>query len=149
MEYSEIKQVKKLCEELFSEPDWREVVENLSSDEGSEDFEVDGVRFIDSDSIDKIQQEELGSDTYILGCFNSWFLASVLDIDEDVIIALQECEKFEAVGKLVISSGKLAELQEAYASADGYGHHFNRYDFGEEGFRIPSYNKLYYVFDNH
>lgn len=142
MKLSQIKEVKEFCKvDLFSTPDWREVVAHIADED--EDFEVDGVRFIHKDAIDGIQQNELSGDKYILGCFNDWFIADVLGIDVDVIQAMQKAEAFEAIGKLIISMGKLEELQEAYASTDGYGHHFNQYDFGEE--QIGEY----YVFDNH
>ena len=145
MKYSQTKQVKSFCESLHSEPDWREVIGNIS--QGLDDFEVDNVRFINSDSIDSIQQEELSNDLYHLGCFNACFIAEVTGIDQDVIEAMQKVEAYEAVGKLIISMGKLEELQQSYASADGYGHHFNRYDGNEEELRIDG--KMYHVFDNH
>lgn len=143
--YTQIKNIKTFCEGLLSEPNWREVVENIVSYE--EDFKVDNVRFIHSDDIDEIQQEELKSDLYVLGCFNAWFLAGVLDIDSDVIEAMQEAEAFEAIGKLIVSMDKVDELQEKYASVDGYGHHFNHYDGNEDELTIDSNN--YFVFDNH
>ena len=129
MTFSEIKE---LIEELESidVTEWREVFEAMEA--GEDDFEVENYRFINEDEIDEIQQEEMKGDEYILGCFNSWFLASVLDIDEDVIVAMQKAEAFEAVGKLVLSLGKLEELQEEYASVDGYGHHFNPWDGSDE-----------------
>jgi hypothetical protein len=144
MKYSQIKQVKAFCESLHSEPDWREVTSNIN--QGLNDFEVDNVRFISSCSIDSIQQDELSSDLYCLGCFNACYIAEVTGIDQDAIEAMQKAEVFEAVGKLIISLDKLEELQYAYASADGYGHHFNSYDFGEEELRIDG--KMYHVFDN-
>lgn len=100
-------------------------------EEDIRDFEVDDFRFIHQDDIDQIQQEELSSDEYVLGCFKSWFLADVLDIDLEVIESMQEAEAFEAIGKLVISMDKLGQLQEGYTYADGYGHHFSRYDGSE------------------
>lgn len=144
MKFSEIKTVRKFCESLTSSPDWREVIESIES--GEDDFEVDGVRFISDSTIDQIQQDELSSDEYILGCFNASFLAGILNIDQDVIDAMQKAEAYEAVGKLIISLGKLEELQAEYASADGYGHHFNSYDFGEEELMIGE--SFYHVFDN-
>lgn len=89
-------------------------------------------RFIREDAIDAIMQDELSADEYILGCFNDWFLADVLDMDIDVIQAMQKADAYEALGKLVISTGKLQELQKKYVQADGYGHHFAHYD-GFEG----------------
>ena len=145
MKFSEIKRLKAFCGFLCSEPCWREVLECILS--GENDFTVSNVRFIESDSIDEIQQTELGADDYTLGCFNAWFLSDILEIDQEAMEAMQQAEAFEAIGKLVKSLDKLEELQTAYASADGYGHHFNGYDFGEEELHIGS--NSYYVFDNH
>jgi hypothetical protein len=145
MKYSDCKELRRFCESLFSTPDWREVAENIEDQE--DDFEVGGVRFIADSAIDDIQAEELGSDEYILGCFNAEFLAGVLGIDLDVIEAMQKAEAYEAIGKLVKSLGKLEELQQEYSAADGYGHHFNSYDFGEESITIDG--REYHVFDNH
>ena len=145
MKFSQIKQVKSFCANLFSTPDWREVVTNIEN--GDDDFEVDNVRFISSNEIDNIQEDELGNDEYCLGCFNANFLADVLGIDQEVIEAMQKAEAYEAIGKLIISLGRLGELQQQYSSADGYGHHFNGYDFGEEEFSVDG--TLYHVFDNH
>lgn len=144
MKFSDIKKIRSFCEKLDSAPDWREVVECIASD--APDFEVSGVRFISEQHIDRIQQDELQCDVYVLGCFNAWFLADVLDIDQDVIESMQKAEAFEAIGKLIISMGKLATLQEGYVSADGYGPHFNQYDGGEDTIDTP--HGLFYVFDN-
>ena len=113
----------------FDVEDCRAFAESLN--DGETDFEVGTVRFIETDAIDAVMADELSGDEYVLGCFNAWFLANVLEIDQDVIEAMQSSEAFEAIGKLVISLGKLEELQKAYAGADGYGHHFNHYDGGE------------------
>lgn len=145
MNYSECKAIKNFCADLFSTPDWREVVAEIEN--GAADFEVDGVRFINSADIDRIQCEELSNDVYCLGCFNAWFIADVLGIDQDVIEAMQKAEAFEAIGKLIISLDKLEELQAAYVSADGYGQYFNHYDGGEEELAIDG--ESFHVFDNH
>ena len=156
--YTQLKDVKTFCAALHSAPDFKEVVTSLTeyatpdtivdhNDSMPDDFEVDNVRFIRYDAIDSIQEQELGSDLYMLGCFNSGFLASALDIDEDVIVALQAAEAYEALGKMIISMGKLEEVQQGYSSADGYGHHFNHYDFGEESVSFAGTD--YFVFDNH
>lgn len=141
---SEVKTIREFCDDLFSQPDWREVITEWR--DGSDNFEVDGVRFISDDVIDETLAEEIGNDDYVLGCFNAWFLADVLEIDQDAIEAMQKAEAFEAVGKLIKSMGKLEELAEAYARADGYGHHFNGYDFSEKEIRISG--TLFHVFDN-
>jgi hypothetical protein len=103
------------------------------------DFEVDGYRFIHENVIDSVQQTELSNDEYILGCFNASFLSGIINIDQDVIVAMQHAEAYEAVGKLVISLGYLADLQAEYSSADGYGHHFAHYDHEEHNI-----NDFYY-----
>lgn len=145
MKFSDIRKIRAFCKKLDSTPAWRDVVGNITS--GKIDFDVDGVRFISEQHIDRIQQNELKSDLYVLGCFNALFLADVLDIDQDVIDSMQKAEAYEAIGKLIISMNKLATLQEGYASADGYGHHFNYYDGGEDTIDTP--HGLFYVFDNH
>ena len=110
--------------------DVREVVENII--EESEDFEVDDYRFIHEGAIDMIMEDDIGSDDYMLGCFNAHFLADALDIDQDVIDAMQKAEAFEAIGKLAHSLGKIKTIQEMAVSWDGYGHHFSHYDGSEE-----------------
>lgn len=145
MKLSTIKTIRKVCANMLSSPDWREVVAGIESE--SDDFEVDGVRFISDDVILETLADELGSDEYILGCFNADFLAGIIGIASDVIEAMQKVEAFEAVGKLVKSLGKLEEVASEYASADGYGHHFNSYDFGEVELSVGG--KLYHCFDNH
>lgn len=145
MKYSELKAIKSFCnDDLVSQPDWREVVNNIEGEES--DFEVDNVRFIDADYIDEVMQDELASDNYALGCFNDWFIADVTGIDSDVIKSMQKAGAHEAIGKLIKSLGKLEELQQQYASADSYGHHFNHYDFSEETINVCG--RTYYVFDN-
>jgi hypothetical protein len=125
MLYSEIKEVKELVED-----EWRDAVESIAMEE--EDFEIGNYRFICQDKIDEIQQDELSWEPYLLGCFSDWFLAGILNLDIDVIQELQKAEAFEALGKMVLSMDKLEELQQEYASCDGYGHHFSSYDGSEE-----------------
>lgn len=143
MKYSEIKNLKSFCENLHSEPNWRDVLSNIL--DGESDFEVDNVRFIETDSIDEIQQDELLSDLYVLGCFNADFLSGYLPLDADDIKNIQDAGAFEAIGKMCKS--EIESIQQGYASADGYGHHFNHYDFSEEELSING--NLYHVFDNH
>ena len=110
--------------------DTRDAVEGMLANEP--DFEVDNYRFIRDDTIDEIQQEELARDPYILGCFNAWFLADILNVSTDTIEAMQKSEAFEGIGQWIIDAGKVSDLQQSYVSADGYGHHFNYYDSSEE-----------------
>lgn len=143
MKLSEIKKVKSFCAGLLSEPDWKEVIENIESDE--DDFEVDGVRFINDSAIDEIQQKELLSDLYCLGCFNANFLSGYLPLDANDIKNIQNAGAYEAIGKL--AANQIKDIQQGYASADGYGHHFNSYDGNKEELSING--NLYHVFDNH
>jgi len=146
MKFSALKEVKEFTEyTLHSQPDWREVVENIEAK--WDDFEVDNVRFIKDSEIDKILADELENDLYCLGCFTSSFIADFTGIDLDVVEALQEAEAFEALGKLIVKSCDLEYFASAYASVDGYGHHFNRYDGGEEELNVNGVT--YLVFDNH
>ncbi len=145
---STIKTLKSFCEDLHSQPDFREVLESIVS--GEDDFEVDNVRFIKSESILSIMADEIFSDDYILGCFNASFIAENSNLPIEMIEACQECEAFEAIGKALNNMFDQEEKEsfcEYYAGSDGYGHHFNGYDFGEEELNINGI--LYHVFDQH
>ena len=127
----DFKQCRAICAELentLGVYNWREVIEEIKK--GNDDFEVAGYRFINRDEIDQVQQEELESDPYILGCFSDWLLADILNMPIEAIEALQKHD-FEIVGKMVVDLGKVAELQEQYVRHDGYGHHFAHYDHEE------------------
>lgn len=105
---------------------------NDSIEIDSNDFEVDGYRFILKLDIDEIQLQELSNDEYILGCFNASFLESIIDWPIEAIEATQEAEKYEVIGRFIIqNAGMLQTLQAEYSAIDGYGHHFAHYD-GEE-----------------
>lgn len=139
IKYSEIKALRDIVGD-----DWREFV-GMHPFSDSDEFCSDGnYRMIAAGAIDSIMREELVNDEYILGCFNAEFLAKVLGIDEDVIQAMQAAEAYEAVGRLVISMGKIEQLQQDYAAADGYGHHFSHYDFSEEETALGG--QQYYIF---
>lgn len=143
--FTDTLKLARFCKTLHSEPDFREVIGCI--EDGETDFEVDDVRFISDETILEVLAEELSSDEYMLGCFASWFIADQTGVDSDVIDAMQKAEAFEAVGKLILSLCDMEAFAEAYASADGYGHHFNRYDGSEE--EITYNGTLYHVFDNH
>ena len=137
--FSYAKEIKARLSEIGCD-DWREYIEQ--SESGKADFTIGDYRFIHDDVIDNTMAEELGDDEYLLGSFNAWFLASILDLEEHEIEGIQsKCP--EALGKLIKATGKLEELQKDYASADGYGHHFAHYDHEEHelplgfyGFRV-------------
>lgn len=122
---SECREIFNLCKDLSI--DFKETLENIANDEI--DFEVENYRFINQDDIDEIQEEELKSDPYIVGCFNAWFLADILQTSTEAIEKIQEADGYEGLGEMIVNnSDYLTELQENYASSDGYGHHFNHYD---------------------
>lgn len=143
MNYSEIKQIKSFCETLSSNPFWREVVSNIDLKE--DDFEVDGVRFINDEIIKDILEDELASDEYILGSFSDWSISEATGWPLFLIELAQKNGEYEELGKAMTGS-HVAELASLLISHDGYGHHFNRYDGSEEEFSINGI--LYHVFDN-
>lgn len=126
-ELFELKSAAKFAEDLAI--DRTEMLRGII--DGEDDFEVENYRFISEDAIDEIMADELENDAYILGCFNAHFLASVTNLSVDIIQALQEAEKFEALGKHIIDNDYVRGphgLQATYAAEDGYGHHFAGYD---------------------
>lgn len=124
MNYHHIKQIKEFCDEISVS--YREVVISIAGEEN--DFEIDNYRFIKEDSIDKIQQDELESDPYILGCFNDWFIADNTDLSYDIVKALQEAGNYTALGQHIIDNDYVSDMQLEYARLDTYGHHFAHYD---------------------
>jgi hypothetical protein len=120
--YSNLKTIIEFCNE--NSIDFKTVINSILSDDN--DFEVDGYRFIHEDDIDKIQCDELKSDTYILGCFNADFLADIIPIPYKAIIAMQKAECYSELGE--ICEDYINEIQEEYSRLDGYGHHFSHYD---------------------
>ena len=118
---------------------------DMAGDCGDRDFEYNGFRFIHETDIDDTMADELSNDEYVLGCFNSGFLASLCNIDQEVFYCLQKSEAFEACGKLILNVIDMQDLVRAYANADGYGHHFSHYDHSENYITINNVN--YYVFN--
>ena len=145
MKYSQIKALKTFTTSLFSEPCYKEVLENVLNN--ADDFEIENVRFIKADRIDDIQAEELTNDLYCLGCFNASFISEQTGIDQELIDIIQSAEGFEKLGEYIENNCDMVEFAQAYSSVDGYGHHFNGYDFGEEEITINGID--YLVFDNH
>ena len=81
MLYSEIKHIRELVGN-----EWRNVVEQMQS---SSDVYEGCYRFIEASEIDQILGEELASDPYVLGCFNAWFIADILDIETEAVTDMQ------------------------------------------------------------
>ena len=105
---AEIKEVKELVD------DWREAVTSMSEDES--DFEVDNYRFILKCDIDEVMTD-------------AHFIADIIGLSCEVIEKAQESESFELLGELMIKD--IEEVQSAYVSSEGYGHHFGHYDCNE------------------
>ena len=115
----------------FDREDCCKIMHEMRDD--SDDFEVANHRFIKADGIDQIMQDELSSDTYTLGCFAPWFIADILDISTDAVEKIQKANAYDAydgLGEMMLPH--IAKVQAEYASADGYGHHFNHYDGNED-----------------
>jgi len=125
MKLSQLRDVKELSNEL--DIDFRELVEQLIDE--VDDFEMEDYRFIKVSEIDTIQQDELKSDLYILGCFNADFIEDNTNLSLKVIQALQKAEAFEELGELIVDD--IETIQSEYVRMDGYGHHFGRYDGNE------------------
>ena len=125
MKTKELKTLIDFCKDLqFNPSEYKEVYNEMQED--NEDFEVSDYRFIHTDAIDQILKEELSSDTYILGCFNDWFLSDCSGLNIRVIQALQKAEAYEELGELMLEH--IEEIASEYSRLDGYGHHFAHYD---------------------
>lgn len=138
MKLSQLRDVKNLSNEL--DIDFRELTEQITDE--NYDFEIDNYRFIKVSEIDTIQQDELKSDLYILGCFFDWFIADNTNLSLKVIQALQKAEAFEELGELMLDDIEI--IQSEYSRLDGYGHHFGRYDGNE--YEITLNDVEYYYF---
>ncbi len=119
---------------LIGQDNWRSALEQIM--QGNEDFysDDDCWRIIKADCAMDVLVSELESDEYLLGSFNSWFLADVTNLPESVFQILQKSEAYEAIGELIISLGKVDELAQEYVRHDGSGHHFSHYDGNEHSF---------------
>jgi len=147
VKFSAIKALKTFCEDLISEPCFREVLTCILNEET--DFEVDNVRFITDETILSVMADEIFADDYFLGSFNASFIAENSPLPIEMIEACQESEAFEAIGKglnAILDQDEKESFCEDYASADGYGHHFNHYDGEEE--ELGFNGVTFHVFDN-
>lgn len=144
MKYSTSKQIRTFCDDLVSTPAWREVVESIAT--GEQDFEVDGVRFIHDDVIVRTLVEELSGDRYIVGCSAAWCIAEATGWPLVLIKAAQKGGAYAEIGA-AMNTDQVRKLAEIYSRADGFGHHFNVYDGGEEELNVDGFG-LFHVFDN-
>ena len=115
MKLSQLRDVKNLSNEL--DIDFRELTEQIINE--VDDFEMEDYRFIKVSEIDTIQQDELKSDLYVLGCFSDWFIADNTDLSLKVVQALQKAEAFEELGELIVDD--IETIQSEYVRMDGYG----------------------------
>ena len=125
MKYSECKALKELTDD-----DWQDAAQCIDNEDN--DFNTGYWRFIHKEDIDGIMQDELSNDTWLLGCFQAWFIHSITGIDTQVIANAQKAESFELLGELMLPH--IEEVQSEYVSQDGYGHHFSSYDGDEHEF---------------
>jgi len=115
--------------------DIKEALKLVSEDNA--DFEAGNYRIIHEDSIDDIMKEELSSDTYLLGCFQSWFIAGILEISPECVEKAQANECYKVLGEMLLK--QMDRVVDGYISNDGYGHHFASYDgheYESEGYYI-------------
>lgn len=122
--------IKKWLDQLkeleFDKDERKAIVNKLLIED--KDFEESNYRFISAEAIDKVLQDELESDLYILGCFRAEFIASESNLPVEMIEACQKAEAFEALGKGILATCGIESFAKAYIAADSYGHHFAHYD---------------------
>lgn len=144
MKYSQIKKIKSVCDRLGSTPAWYDVAEKILS--GVQDFEVDGVRFLHDDVILDTLVDELANDEYLLGSFLAGAIAEATGWPEVLIKAAQKAAAYAEIGA-AMDKWQIRKLAEIYSRADGFGHHFNGYDWKEEELNVDGFG-LFHVFDN-
>ena len=130
--FTQLKELKEIANDDFA--DVRAVIEELQDGNDDSTYTGETIRIIHKDVIKEVMTEELGNDTYILGCFNAYFIGNLatLNLETDFIEDLQKAEAFEAIGELIVRTpGALEELVDDYIYSDGYGHHFAHYDHNE------------------
>jgi len=145
IKFSDCKNVKTVCENLPSNPDWKEIISKLSDKEV--DFFVNNVRFIMENETHKVLASELENDLYMLGCYNASFIAENTKIPLVAIEKLQESEAFEALGVLISELTDLELFAKSAISVDGAGHFFNSYN-GQISEEITINGIKWLVFDN-
>ena len=133
MKLSEIKEVVKLTGQSIAEIRSCDFFKNFEEDPNDFrlDFGREEWRFIKASEIDKILEEELGYDDYILGCFKAEFLSDITGLDTELIEIIQQADKFEKLGKYLRENDFIEKIASEYSSQDGYGHHFSSYDGNE------------------
>lgn len=142
MTYSEAKQIINLANDL--QLDKRELFDFIEDNDTN--FEIDDYKFISHDEAIEELCDMYKYDTYILGCFNSWFISDCTDIDYNVVEALQKAEAYEELGQLILdyTNNDLTDIMEEYIRLDGYGHALNSYDGNYEEVTINGIEYIYF-----
>lgn len=139
MKLSEVKKIIRLANELNICK--RELFDNINNEESN--FDVENYTFIEECGVFNIVKNMYESDTYILGCFNAWFIADNCNIPYNCVEALQKAEAFSELGELMLENG-IDELIEEYIRLDGAGHALNSYDGSNEEITINEVDYIYY-----
>ena len=88
-------------------------------------------RAIEDEMVREVMIEEMAGDEYTLGCASPWFLSEIIGLDVEVIEALHEADKFDAIGRTIIKMGKVGEMVDGIIRYDGPGNHFASWDGSE------------------
>lgn len=124
--YSQVKTIKAFAEDCIGSVDWKELVNNIK--EEKDDFELGNYRFINERDIDRVMVDYLESDPYMLGCLSDWFIAGNSSLSYDIVKALQEAGKFEAIGNHLIDNEDMTAFTDSAVCSDGYGRFLAGYD---------------------
>jgi len=119
-----------------------DLLENVKNEECN--FEVDNYTFITEEEALKEVINMYRGDEYILGCFYASFIDDYIFLDIDDIIALQEANQYQVIGKLILNSGNINEMMQEYIRLDGYGHALNSYDGNYEELNINNIDYIVY-----
>jgi hypothetical protein len=104
---------------------------------GVTDIYAGDYRFIASDEIDQIMQDELESNLYMLGCFVPSFIASHTGLNVEAVECIQQSGDAKALEGLGLAMAEaIVNVQQDYVSCDGYGLHFAHYDGNEHELNI-------------
>jgi len=119
-----------------------DLLENIQNKETN--FEVDNYTFLtENEALDEVVNMYEGNED-LLGSFYASFIDDYILLDIDDIIALQEAEQYQVIGKLILNSGKISEMMEEYIRLDGYGHALNSYDGNYEELNINNVDYIVY-----
>ena len=128
---SETAQLEQLKDLGFNNDDSLNIMKKFES---SEDFTLKTARgkyrFIHDDFIIDVLEEKLIDDAYLLGSIEAWFIAETLNIPLDSVEKIQKAHGYQALGDAMLRYVDV--VANKYASLQGYGSLFSRYDGSEE-----------------